>query len=30
MNFNGPTLPDGTKAVGLQGGRIWPTQMWVS
>ncbi len=30
MNFNGPTFPDGTKALGLQGGRIWPTQIWVS
>jgi ABC-type transport system substrate-binding protein len=30
MNFNGPTFPDGTKGVGLQGGRIWPTQIWVS
>src|SRR5437764_14695823 len=30
MNFNGPTFPDGSKAVGLQGGRIWPTQIWRS
>jgi ABC-type transport system substrate-binding protein len=30
QNFNGPTFPDGTKGVGLQGGRIWPTQIWVS
>jgi ABC-type transport system substrate-binding protein len=29
MNFNGPTLPDGGKALGFLGGQIWPTQIWL-
>jgi hypothetical protein len=30
MNFAGPTLPDGGKAIGLIGGVISTTQIWVS
>lgn len=30
MNFNGPTLPDGSKALGLINGVISTTQIWVS
>jgi ABC-type transport system substrate-binding protein len=30
MNFNGPTLPDGGKALGFLGGEIWPTQIWLN
>jgi ABC-type transport system substrate-binding protein len=30
QNFAGGTLPDGTKAVPLIFGEIWPTQIWLS
>jgi ABC-type transport system substrate-binding protein len=30
MNFNGPTLPDGSKALGMLDGVVSSTQMWVS
>jgi peptide/nickel transport system substrate-binding protein len=30
MNFNGPSLPDGGKALGFLGGEIWPTQIWLN
>jgi ABC-type transport system substrate-binding protein len=29
-NFAGGTLPDGTKAIPLIWGQIWPTQIWVN
>jgi ABC-type transport system substrate-binding protein len=30
MNFAGGTLPDGTKAIPLIWGQIWPTQIWLN
>jgi peptide/nickel transport system substrate-binding protein len=30
QNFNNPTTPRGTKALGLDAGVIWPTEVWVS
>jgi peptide/nickel transport system substrate-binding protein len=30
QNFNNPTTPKGSKAIGFDAGVIWPTQVWVS
>jgi len=30
QNFNNPTTPLGTKAIGFDAGVIWPAQIWVS
>ena len=30
QNWNNPTVPDGSKAFGVIGGSVWPTQIWVS
>jgi len=30
QNFNNPTTPKGTKALGFDEGVIWPTEMWAS
>jgi peptide/nickel transport system substrate-binding protein len=30
QNFNNPTTPKGSPAIGLDAGVIWPTQVWVS
>lgn len=30
QNFNNPITPAGSKGIGLYGGVIWPTQIWVS
>src|SRR5581483_8012494 len=29
QNWNNPTVPDGSKAFGVIGGSVWPTQIWV-
>jgi ABC-type transport system substrate-binding protein len=30
QNFNNPSTPQGSTAIGLDAGVIWPTQVWVS
>jgi ABC-type transport system substrate-binding protein len=30
QNWNNPTTPSGSKAYGMIGGSIWPTQIWLS
>jgi peptide/nickel transport system substrate-binding protein len=30
QNFNNPTTPQGSKAIGLDAGVIWPAQVWLS
>ncbi len=30
QNWNNPTVPDGSKAFGVIGGSVWPTQIWLS
>jgi peptide/nickel transport system substrate-binding protein len=30
QNWNNPTTPQGTKALGMHLGVIWPTQIWIS